>query len=271
MTWIMTGTTLTSPAALAAGVYAAWTAATWLLEGLPQTLLRPPASGLRMLYAVAANVVVGLGGSAFVIATLARRHGIAAATAGFRSLRYTVLSVAAGAALGGAAYAAQSPPSRPVAVLINGFSQVLPVSAAEVAVCWALATAAIAAARPTVPTWRARALALVPGSVLFGLYHVAHSPPFNTPGMIVLLTAVGLLTGTFYLCTGEIMGTLVFHNFLALFGVLDALDRSGRMPLYQDVQPPLVLVAVVALAAAGAITRVLRSGAGLASSQRRCP
>jgi hypothetical protein len=91
--------------------------------------------------------------------------------------------------------------------------------------------------------------------------------------MIVLLTGVGLLTGTFYLCTGESIGTLVFHNFLALFGVLDVLDRSGRTPVYQHVQLPLVLTAAAALAVIVTVGRTLkqmeRSGARTTIIRRR--
>lgn len=262
-----------SPLSVMIVMYLAWVAATYLLEGLPQTLLRPEAAGLRMLYAVVANLIVGLGGSGLVLAQLARRWGVPAATAGFRTVRHTLLSVVAAAALGTAAYTVQSPPPRPLAVLINGFSQVLTVSAAEVIVCWALTTAAIAGARPSISGGRARALALAPASVFFGLYHVAHSAPFNTLGMIVLLMGVGLLTGAFYLCSGEIIGTLVFHNFLALFGVLDALDRSGRPPVYQHLQLPLVLTAAAALAVivlvGRMLTRLERSGARAAILRRR--
>jgi hypothetical protein len=254
-------------------VYLAWVAATYLLEGLPQTLLRPEAAGMRFVYAVVANLIVGLGGSGVILTRLSRRYGVPAATAGFRTGRRTLLSIVAAAALGTGAYAAQSPPPRPLAVLINGFSQVLAVSAAEVIVCWALTTAAIAAARPSISAGRARALAIVPASVLFGVYHVGHSAPFNTPGMIVPLTGVGLLTGIFHLCTGEVIGTLVFHNFLALFGVLGALDRSGGTASYHHVQPPLVLTAAAALTVivtvARALVRLERSGARAAGIRRR--
>lgn len=222
-----------SPLSVMIVVYLAWAAATYLLEGLPQTLLRPEATGLRVLYAVVANLIVGIGGSGLMLAQ-----------------------------------ACASPHDADQRV-----RAVLTVSAAEVIICWALTTATIAAARPSISVGRARPLALAPASVLFGLYHVAHSAPFNTPGMIVLLTGVGLLTGTFYLCTGEIIGTLVFHNFLALFGVLDVLDRSGRTPVYQHVQLPLVLTAAAALAVIVTVARTLkqleRSGASATIIRRR--
>src|SRR5687767_9622220 len=114
-----------SPLSVTVVMYLAWVAATYLLEGLPQTLLRPEAAGLRMLYAVVANLIVGLGGSGLILAQLARRYGVPAATAGFRTVRRTLLSVVAAAALGAVAYAVQSPPARPLTMLINGFAQVL--------------------------------------------------------------------------------------------------------------------------------------------------
>ena len=129
--------------------------------------------------------------------------------------------------------------------------------------------------RRTLPDGTARFVfgAFAAASVLFGLYHVAHSAPFNTPGMIVLLTGVGLLTGVFYLCAGEIIGTIVFHNFLALFGVLNALDASGRTPLDHHVQLPLVLTAAAALAVIVTVARTLnqleRSGARATIIRRR--
>jgi hypothetical protein len=45
------------------------------------------------------------------------------------------------------------------------------------------------------------------------VYHIAHSPPFNTLAMIALLTGIGLVTGTFYLCTRDAHGTVIFHSF----------------------------------------------------------
>lgn len=34
-------------------------------------------------------------------------------------------------------------------------------------------------------------VAAIVASVLFGVYHFAHSPPFNTVDLVVLLTAIG--------------------------------------------------------------------------------
>jgi hypothetical protein len=138
---------------------------------------------------------------------------------------------------------------------------VLPVSAAEVVVCWWLTAAAIAATAPWLGGWRARALAVLPASVLFGVYHVAHSPPFNTPGMVAVLMGVGLVTGAFYLCTGDIAGTIVLHNFLALYGVLGAMDRPGGPQALPGLHAPLVGMALVTLAVVVAVLTAVRRAA----------
>ena len=46
----------------------------------------------------------------------------------------------------------------------------------------------------------------------------------------------GAATGVFYLCAGEIIGTL--------FGMLNAFDAPGRIPLHHPLQLPLVLTAL---------------------------
>ena len=243
---------------MAALLYLAWVAATYVLEGLPRTLLRPEATVLRAVYALVANITVGLGGSAIVLVWLTRRHP-ASAAAGFGRARRAVVGALAGATLGGVAYWVQAPPPRPPVVLINAFAQVITVSAAEVVVCWSVTAAVIAGAHRTLSASRARLLALGPGAVLFGFYHVAHSPPFNSAAMIGLLTGVGIVTGVFYVVSGDIHGTVVFHNFLALFGVLDTIERAGRSAHFTHLQAPLVVMAlatlVVMLALHGAVRR----------------
>lgn len=251
---------------MAAALYLGWVAATYLLEGLPRTLLRPEATALRAVYALVTNITVGLGGSAAVLVWLARRHPASAAAAGFGYARRAVVGVLVGATLGAVAYWAQAPPPRPPAVLINAFAQVITVSAAEVVVCWSVTAAVIAGAHPSATARRARLLALGPGAVLFGLYHVAHSPPFNSAAMIGLLTGVGIVTGVFYVVTGDVHSTVVFHNFLALFGVLDAIERAGRPEHFTQLQAPLVVMALATLVAMLALHGAVRRTSARPSS-----
>jgi hypothetical protein len=75
---------------LAIVLYLLWVFATYLLEGRIHTFLRPEAMGARLFYAVVANLLIGLGGSALVIRTLSRapcrRSSLGSEDSGTRSL-----------------------------------------------------------------------------------------------------------------------------------------------------------------------------------------
>jgi membrane protease YdiL (CAAX protease family) len=129
----------------------------------------------------------------------------------------------------------------------------LPVTVAEILVCWALVGATFES--PT--KRRGKAVSLIVGivaaSVLFGVYHFAHSPPFNTFGLVLTLTLVGVITSLFFFISRNVYGTIVFHNFLGIFGVLQALTASGNLATYhQPMYPAYVLapVSVIILIAA---------------------
>jgi hypothetical protein len=63
---------------LAVGLYMVWVLATYLLEGRIHTFLRPEAMGARLTYALVANVLVGIGGSALVIRLVSRAGTVSA-------------------------------------------------------------------------------------------------------------------------------------------------------------------------------------------------
>ena len=66
------------------GLYLVWVLVTYLLEGRIQTFLRPEAMGARLFYALVANIIIGIGGSALVIRFLSRGGTISTEQAGFR-------------------------------------------------------------------------------------------------------------------------------------------------------------------------------------------
>src|SRR5215204_7792827 len=119
---------------LAIGLYLVWVLATYLLEGRIHTLLRPEAMGARLSYALVANVLIGIGGSALVIRFLSRAGTVSTQQAGFRGLAHAVIAVAVGFAF----YALQGAPSWNPVVLTNAYAQVLVGSIAEILVCWAV-------------------------------------------------------------------------------------------------------------------------------------
>ncbi|HML21533.1 MAG TPA: hypothetical protein PKD09_07800 [Aggregatilinea sp.] len=229
-------------------LYGVWTVATYLLEGRLRTLLRPEAIRLRLTYNVVANLLIGLLLAGWVLRALVVESDFDASKAGFADLPHALLAVAAALVLGVVFLFVQKLPSRHPIVLLNGFAQVWIVSAAEVMVCWAV-VGTVAETRLNdsdvpVPV----VLAALIAALLFGLYHAAHSPPFNTVPMIAKLTVVGLATSIFFFVSRDIYGTLVFHNFLALFGVLTSLGQAGVLQRYEKPIPPVLITALVSLA-----------------------
>jgi hypothetical protein len=58
---------------LAFVLYLLWVFVTWLLEGRILTFRRPEDIGARLIYALVANVLIGIGASALVIRFLSNR------------------------------------------------------------------------------------------------------------------------------------------------------------------------------------------------------
>lgn len=234
---------------VAVGAYGVWTVVTWLLEGRIQTLLRPEATVDRIVYTGVANVLVGTILALWLVRAFVASDFVSRRDLGFQSLPRTLAVVVVAGVLGVSTYLLQRPPSTDPVVVTNAFAQVLPVSIAEVVVCWVVVGGSVAALlrRRGVDSRLADGAALVAASVLFGVYHLAHSPPFNAVEMVGLLTLVSVGTGLFYFVGGSIYGALVFHNFLALFGVTTALVEAGQIATYQEPVVALLVTAVVSL------------------------
>src|SRR5918993_4452458 len=248
---------------LAIGLYLVWVLATYLLEGRIHTLLRPEAMGARLSYALIANVLIGIGGSALVIRLLSRDGTVSAEQAGFRGFAHAAIAVAIGVVVGFAFYALQGAPTWNPVVLINAYSQVLVGSIAEILVCWAVVGSVSQALLQDRGRWVSVILAAIIASVLFGVYHFAHSPPFDTVGFVMLLTVIGLVTSAYFFVSRDVYGTIAFHNFLGIFGVIEALDTSGILASFERPVVPLLVMAVVAIAVLIlAHARLLNQGPG---------
>lgn len=242
-----------APARAAVGnallVYGAWVVATYLLEGMPGTLLRPEAVGLRLAYALVANLAIGILLPLWILRGLVRRGWGAAEDFGFSARGRTALSVAGAAIVGYALFAiAQAEPVHPL-VTLNSFAQVWVVSVAEIVVCWGLVGATLYVALRRWSRASAYAIAAVTASVLFGVYHFAHSAPFNEIRMVAFLTVIGLVTSLWWFASRDVYGTAVFHNFFGVTGVLAALKAGGLVPDHPTLAVPLLVTAgVVTLA-----------------------
>lgn len=234
---------------LAFVLYLLWVFATWLLEGRILTFQRPEDIGARLIYALVANVLIGIGGSALVIRFLSNWGAISPPQAGFRGIGHAVVAVVIGGALGFVLYVLQGAPTFNPVVILNAFAQVLVGSIAEVLVCWAVVgSLAEAMLRDGRTRWVSVMLAALIASVLFGVFHFAHSPPFNTVGTVVFLSAIGLVTSAFFFISRDVYGTITFHNFQGIFGVIGALEASGNLASFERPMIPVLIMAVVAVA-----------------------
>lgn len=233
----------------ALALVAVWTLATYLLEARLGTFLRPDVTN-RFIYTVVANMLIGTIGSALVIQVIVRRaesprfttYGLA------KPIRILILVPLATALAGLVLLGQELPTSGPV-VLANAAAQVLVVSIAEVVVCWALFGAVLRNALG--PGLKSAVIAIVSSALVFGLYHFAHSPPFNTPGMVALLSVVGVATGVFFFLGGDIYSTILLHNAFAIRGVMQALADSGNLDRYASPQLSLIATALAAVVVLG--------------------
>jgi hypothetical protein len=235
-------------ALLALLLYLGWTLVTYLLEGNLRTLLRPEAMRDRLPYAFVANVAVGVVVTALLLGKLVRWEIITPAQIGLRSPRHTLGCGSAAMVLGAAVYLLLRPASLQPVVVGNAFAQVLNVSIAEVLVCWAavgpLLEAPLRRRQPSLSV----VTAMLVCSTLFGVYHFAHSPPFNSPRTVFFLSAVGLFTSVFYSITREVYATIIFHNCLGVAGVTQALAGAGRVSSLQTPLPVLYVTAALGVA-----------------------
>lgn len=233
----------------AASVYLAWTLATWILEGRIETLLRPEAAGARAIYAVIANILLGIVAGVTLLRYAVKRGILTRRDAGFGSGVPSVLGLASAIVLGISLYAVQGAPSWSPIILLNAFLQVFVVSAAEVIVCWAVVGSVV----KTLFNFENRGLSVIAGalaaSVLFGAYHFAHSPPFNTVPMVGLLTIVGLATNAFFFVSRDVYATIVFHNFLGVFGVVRALQTARSLDAFVTFEVAIALLAALTILA----------------------
>lgn len=233
------------PAAL--GMFVLWTLVTYLLEGRIDALLRPEATIDRLVYAIVANVLVGTVLAVGVVRVYVTSETVAKERLGFRRPGRTVVAVLGAGILGFALYVVQTPPSLNPVVVTNAYAQVLTVSIAEIVVCWVVVGGAVYAATRSRGELVGIVAAVVGSAIVFGVYHFAHSPPFNTVGMVGLLTVVGLGTGVVYFVVGDVYAALAFHNFMGVFGVTRVLAESGELVAYSEPLYPLLGTALFSL------------------------
>ena len=80
--------------------------------------------------------------------------------------------------------------------------------------------------------------------------------------MVGLLTIVGLATGGFFFISRDVLGTAVFHNFLGMLGVVQALAKADALNTLERVQPTLLGTAALSAATVLALQYVARRRQG---------
>ena len=239
------GASITRVLGLSLLLYLLWCLATWFFEGRISLLLQPTPMG-RAVYVILANILIGIFGAAWIMRSSVADGFTTLDQMGFRSLRRTLIAIVLGLIGGFALFAVQSPPSLEPLVIWNGFAQVLPVTIAEMLVCWVVIGTNVEAAASKWGRIVAIVLAIVAADVLFGLYHFGHSAPFNQWNMVLLLMVVGIVTSLVYFLGRDVYAAIIVHNFLGMKGVMGSIDlaifRQPLIPLYF-----LFVLSVVAL------------------------
>ena len=207
-------------------MYLIWTFATYILEG--RILLLNTGDPLsRFVYALIANILIGIVIIVFIINQFRTGDRIPREYFGFQPLKRTVISVLVAFILGFIIFLVSSPQTLNPVVILNVFAQVFNTSTAEILVVYILVGAAgacIVRSHGRIPS---ALLGTALAAILFGMYHIAHSPPFNTVSMILLLTFIGAITGVYFFLVREMYSTIVFHNFFALIGVTQNINIAN--------------------------------------------
>ena len=217
---------------IASITYLLWVGATYFLEGRILTFYRPEAVTDRIIYTIVANIIIGSILALWVIRRAIDTRTVSLESSGFRPGNRTIIAVVIAFVLGFAVMLIAKPASLDPVVLLNIYAQVFSVTIAEIAVCWAVIGSVLEGTLKPRGGWLATGAAIIVASLLFGVYHLGHSPPFNQPGMIGFLILVGLVTGLVYFIIRDIYAAMVFHNFFGSIGVMESLDAAGTLSQY---------------------------------------
>jgi hypothetical protein len=231
-------------------IYLIWILATYLLEGRIN-LLQTPNPFARLIYAVIANMIIGTVIAIWLLKPPILQRFVSPKQLGFQSsAKRVIIAVVVAGLVGFALFIIQKPASLNAIVILNVFSQTLPGSIAEVVICWAVVGTAFESTffRCKSKKLTSIILAATVSTILFGIYHFAHSPPFNQPSMVVFLMYPGLLTSIVYFVGRDVYAAIAFHNFQALFGVMNNINIQSLLhPIYLVIMMAIASIAILVL------------------------
>lgn len=234
--------------AIALSIYVIWVAATYILEGRIHLLQRVDPIG-RMTYVLIANVVIGTVLSGIAIRYLLRAQLVKPEQLGLNKSRVRTAAIIALGAVGGLTlFLVQSPRTTEPIVVFNVFMQVLPVSIAEVMVCWALIGSSVESLAKNNNTGKVLSVIVgaIAASVLFGVYHYAHSPPFNQTSIVFFLMLPSIATALIYFLGRDIYAAVIVQNFMGIFGVIGSLPN---LEVFRQPMVPIYVLSAISIAA----------------------
>ena len=261
--------------AIALSIYIIWVVATYLLEGRIHLFQKVDPIG-RMTYVVIANIAIGTVLSAIAIRYLLKAQLVKPEQLGLNKSRIRTAAVIASAAAGGLAlFMLQNPRTVEPIVVFNVFMQALPVSIAEVMVCWALIGSSFESIAKN--NNKRKIMSVIVGaiaaSVLFGVYHYAHSPPFNQTSIVLFLMLPSIATAVTYFLGRDIYAAVIVQNFMGIFGVIANLPalEPFRQPMVPIYVLSAVSVAVLVISVSVTLKRTQKEiqNSSKQSSQRR--
>jgi hypothetical protein len=218
-----------------------------------------------MSYVVIANIAIGTVLSAIAIRYLLKAQLVKPEQLGLSKSRLRTAAIIASAAAGGLAlFMLQNPRTTEPIVVFNVFMQALPVSIAEVMVCWALIGSSFESLAKNNNKRRVLSSVIVgavAASILFGVYHYAHSPPFNQTSVVLFLMLPSIATAVTYFLGRDIYAAVIVQNFMGIFGVI------ANLPALEPFRQPMV--PIYALSAVSVAALVISASLMLKRSQKR--
>lgn len=187
-------------------IYLIWILATYLLEGRINLLQKPDPLG-RFTYAVIANIVIGTVIAIWLLKPSISSGVLTIRKLGFQPAKRILIVMTIVGIIGVLLFIIQSPVTLDPVVVLNTFAQTLPTSIAEVVVCWV----AVGTTFESIAKHKGRIISIIfaaaISTILFGVYHFAHSPPFNEPRMVLFIMYPGILTSLVYFIGRDIYAT----------------------------------------------------------------
>jgi hypothetical protein len=214
-------------------LFLVWTAATYLFEGRVELLKQSPLGWGRWLYVVVANILVGTIAATGVLRSILTAQVATVEQMGFATLPRTLLAIALAVVAGSAFLRMQQEVIWTPMLLLNAFAMVLQTTIAEVLVCWVVIGVSVQALAQPRGRMMAVLLAVIATDLLFGIYHYAHSAPFNQTWMVALLLLPGLVTSLVYFLGRDIYAAMIIQNCLGMVGVTQSVNMEFfSQPLY---------------------------------------